>query len=381
MTPSSPSHALTVAAIYVLSGASRPLLMIQVLSAGIADPTCQLYMLFYYIGPAMVTFSLCCPSTNTSSTGTRSSTNSLSASSPEESNSTAGTGTTSNLILKASSIAIIDIMAQAMNYTGSTMAGPTIFAIIYSSVTIWTAFYSNIFLKRKLNLMQWMGIVLVFLGLTITAFDSIKVGENAFHGALLILVGSSMHALTYVLSESIMTEQRLSLQMNCSIQGLVACFIYLLWQLIYTRNHFDLIRIPMKQANTSTTKALVILFSLSLSNLVHATSFFYTLKYYPGGATSAGVMKGLQAVLVFVFSSVVYCRHELLIDAEMCFTWMKFISLVVVVSGVLMFAFGTDGSTTSTRRQHSNNGVISPRDRLPFDANKKGYRQIANIVV
>jgi hypothetical protein len=46
------------------------------------------------------------------------------------------------LVYAAMFIAMIYIIAQAMNYTGSTLAGPTVFAILYSSVGIWTALYT-----------------------------------------------------------------------------------------------------------------------------------------------------------------------------------------------------------------------------------------------
>ena len=36
-------------------------------------------------------------------------------------------------------IALWDISSTSLNYTGASLSGPTIFAIIYSSVTIWTA--------------------------------------------------------------------------------------------------------------------------------------------------------------------------------------------------------------------------------------------------
>jgi hypothetical protein len=36
-----------------------------------------------------------------------------------------------------------NILSTSMNYAGASFAGPTIFAIIYSSVTIWTAVFSH----------------------------------------------------------------------------------------------------------------------------------------------------------------------------------------------------------------------------------------------
>jgi len=48
-----------------------------------------------------------------------------------------------------------------MNYTGSTFCGPTIFAIVYSSVTTWRAFFSCMVRARSLNGIQGVEVVVV----------------------------------------------------------------------------------------------------------------------------------------------------------------------------------------------------------------------------
>jgi len=335
----SPSIYVTMAAafFYIISGVTQPLLMTLAKYAGIADPKCQLYMLFYYIGPAMVSLTISYDST----------------SSNDKPPSKAA-------IRNSALIAVIDIFAQAMNYTGSTLAGPTLFAIIYSSVTVWTALYSRLILQRFMTIYQWLGVIIVFLGLIVTVFNSTSYGKDVVNGSMLVFVGSSLHALTYVLSEIIMTRgtaatststhsNRLSVKMNCAVQGIVACVAYLLWQIIYTRQHFqESILEPMKVANTTYAYAIFILCTIAVSNLVHALTFFHTLKYFQGGATSAGVMKGLQAVLVFVVTSWFYCGR--LGGSEMCFTTLKFMSLVIVVGGVILYGSATSRSNLEHRK-------------------------------
>ena len=315
--------------------------MTVVKNAGLADPSCQIYMLFYYLGPAFVAFTLI-PYSRTR------------------------IGITQPLskwtILKSASIAIIDIFAQTLNYTGSTLSGPSIFSIIYSSVTIWTALYSRLLLARRQSCIQWTGIIVVFLGLVVTATNSVQFGPDTFRGAIMVMVGSSAHALTYVLSEIVMVKgETISSRQNCAIQGLVACFAYLLWQVFYTRPHFhDLVAEPMEEKGTSASGAIKLLLSLSASNFIHALSFFHTLKYYPGGATSTGVMKGLQAVLVFVFTSLVFCgRYG---SDEMCFSESKFASLCIVIGGVFLFGMASDAE-----------GCAEEKDVMPL---KEGYNPI-----
>jgi len=364
------ARVFAAAALYVLSGSTQPLLMTLVKQSGLGDPTCQLYMLFYYLGPALVSLRFCIPSSLRRTT-TDDSNNSRPSATPTRRRPSR------NAVLRSAGIASVDIVAQAMNYTGSTFCGPTIFAIIYSSVTIWTALFSRVILARTLNGVQWMGVCVVFSGLCITAWDSAALGEEVLKGAVLVFMGSTVHAMTYVLSEAIMTKkvtnegssgdnnnkhdsssddnEQLGVTENCAVQGLVACFVYLTWQCLYTLPRFqERIVQPAHASGTSLTRALLILGGIGGSNLIHALSFFYTLKCFPGGATSAGVMKGLQAVLVFVFTSVVYCDTSSSDGmGEMCFTKIKFVSLVVVVGGVLLFAIGTDAGR---KRSVANDG-------------------------
>lgn len=286
--------------------------------AGLADPNCQLYMLFYYFGPASVIFGLLRVREHNAPWPPKSA------------------------ILKACGIALFDIVATSMNYTGASLAGPTIFAIVYSSVTVWTAIFSRIFLGRSINIWQWVGVVTVFGGLTLTAIDSLQLGEDVMYGLVLVVFGSAMHALTYVFCEAIMAigEETLSILQNCAVQGIVACLAFLVWQIVYTAPRFDeKIWDPMQEAGTTVLQGLGILSVFAVVNLVHSITFYHTLLHFPGGATSAGVMKGLQAVLVFVFTDLAYCGRTG--GEEMCFTRAKFMSIVTVVGGVILFGVAT----------------------------------------
>jgi hypothetical protein len=258
--------------------------------------------------------------------------------------------------------------------------------------------------------------------LAITAFDSYTTGNSSsltgggeggganviFWGACLIMIGTSLHGLTYVYSEKIMImssytsysestlehdvvdkssngssrsnnkcnnnesvdeknhllqqatiirqqqkKEVISTRANCAIQGLVATILLFIWQLIYTLpNIQQLILTPMTLSNTSPSQAIMILGAITLSNLVHSLTFYVTLKYLPGGATSAGILKGLQAVLVFCFSSIFLCERDDVNDngdkgvvgqsqdEMMCWSTNKAISLFIVLCGIASYTRG-----------------------------------------
>lgn len=179
-SPNIPNQTVTLLflALYVLSGVCQPLLMTVLKEAGLADPKAQLYMVFYYFGPSLWIFTVM---GNTTQGGRLAAVHTVD---PWPSTWTC---------LKACVISSWDLLAQAMNYTGASLAGPTIFAIIYSSVTIWTALWARIFLHRQLNYTQWLSISMVFGGLTLSAADSLTLGPHVSRGTLLVLMGSAMH--------------------------------------------------------------------------------------------------------------------------------------------------------------------------------------------
>jgi len=95
---------LTLATLYVLSGVIQPLVMEIAKQAGLTDNKCQIYMFAYYLGTA----SVCLLARNEDRLSLKTT-------------------------IKTASVASIDIIAQTLNYTGMVYAGPTLFAIIYSS--------------------------------------------------------------------------------------------------------------------------------------------------------------------------------------------------------------------------------------------------------
>ncbi|CAB9521565.1 Transporter permease protein [Seminavis robusta] len=315
---------MIIVALYVLSGCSQPILMTVLRQAGLADSNCQVYMLFYYLGTASAIFTL-----------------------PH-----ASQWPSKRTMAKAAGIALWDICAQTMNYTGAALTGPTIFAIIYASVTIWAAIYSQVFLGRRMNTFQWCAVILVFGGLALTANDSVETGSTGIiHGLILVVAGSSMHGLFYVMSEAVMTtgtspQERLTVPQNCAVQGMTASACFAVWQFLYTLPHFEARLLePMQTAGTSLLQALFLLVIFGAVSFVHSITFYHTLRHLPGGSTSAGVFKGLQAVLVFVFTHAIFCHR--VGGPEMCFTQIKLFSLVTVAGGVAWY-----GHATSKIKQH-----------------------------
>jgi hypothetical protein len=138
-----------------------------------------------------------------------------------------------------------------------------------------------------------------------------------------------------------MGSERLTVSQNAAIQGFVAYFCLFIWQLGYTYARFDmLIRDPMRAAGTTFFTASMLFSAFALASLVHSYAFYYTLRHHPGGATGTGILKGLQAVLVFLATHLFYCGR--VGGNEMCLSSTKSLSLVTVVFGVALFGVASE---------------------------------------
>eukprot|EP00439_Symbiodinium_sp_Y106_P008903 s253_g1.t1 len=309
---------------YVASGVSQPLLMSELRRAGLGDPRCQLYMVPYYAGMAC---------TGLLHFFSKSKAATASFSLPQ--------------LATCAGVALFGICAQSLNWTGNMLAGSSIFAVIYASVTIWSAVLSRLLLERVLTQCQWLSIFAVFSGLAVTGVDARSTGESIFLGTCMIGAGTVLHATCHVLSEMVSVRgARIPAHLNASIQGLTGCAVVGAWQLTFTTSHWSRITEPMAEVGTSWLEASLLLAAVALGNFVHAGTFFYLLTRV--GAVSTGVAKALQGVAVFALSHLLYCRQ----DASQCFSPAKGLSLLIVTAGVVSYIRGCPDSLTQAFSSH-----------------------------
>eukprot|EP00494_Astrolonche_serrata_P023773 UN24031 len=120
-------------------------------------------------------------------------------------------------------------------YGGNLLAGSIIYTVVYSSVTLWTAVLSIIFLKRRLTLGQWIGCVLVTAGIGVTAFQSSELGKSVFVGTMLLLGGTALHSFSYILSDYLFNlPNPVPEDLLCSLNGIGGLILYMIWICAYT---------------------------------------------------------------------------------------------------------------------------------------------------
>jgi len=112
-----------------------------------------------------------------------------------------------------SALALYDVISQALCMIGLVYAGSSIYIVIYSSTTVFAAMWSKLILLKTLNNQQWIGICIMVFGLGITALEDLEGGSSIFTpanitihhddliGICCVLIGASIHALTWILIE------------------------------------------------------------------------------------------------------------------------------------------------------------------------------------
>ena len=81
--------------------------------------------------------------------------------------------------------------------------GSGLFQVAFSSVAVFSALYSRVFLKTYISSVQWLGITIVTVGLVISPLSSNTTGASPVTGILLTLLGAQFYAVSYIVNEFI----------------------------------------------------------------------------------------------------------------------------------------------------------------------------------
>ena len=81
--------------------------------------------------------------------------------------------------------------------------GSGLFQVAFSSVAIFSAIYSRVFLKTYVSSLQWLGILVVTVGLVVSPLSSSTQGKSPVKGILLTLLGAQFYSISYIVNEAI----------------------------------------------------------------------------------------------------------------------------------------------------------------------------------
>lgn len=248
-------------------------------------------------------------------------------------------------------LAAVDLLSGVCITFGLLSVGGGTYVVIYSSVTAWTALLSWVVLRKPLSKRQVSAVALLCAGLALNTFshaapedaDTHAAGNHAEHsaasslqfavGVVVLLAGSVLHSLMFVLSELLLQRAgpAYSSWTLCAEMGRIEAVALVCWNVL-------LVVTSSVDAPASGVWEWLPLLALTACNAVHAASFFLLLGAL--GSVSSAMMKGAQMVAVWIVAAALFCDKE----HSQCFTPPKAASVAVVVVALVAYAKAPGGT-------------------------------------
>eukprot|EP00920_Eleutheroschizon_duboscqi_P029938 GHVT01072632.1.p1 GENE.GHVT01072632.1~~GHVT01072632.1.p1 ORF type:complete len:368 (+),score=92.26 GHVT01072632.1:601-1704(+) len=162
--------------------------------------------------------------------------------------------------------------------------------------------------------------------------------NEEFVGALLVLVSTVLHALTFVINEKFLTSHDKPIDGPTLVymMGLLNSSLLFGWMIVWTFPRWDVLIVRrMAEADGRVDHVVFLMLGIFACGLVHSATLWYILKTL--GAVSTGVLKGVKTASVFVLSHIFFCP----LQGPACFTPMKSVCAVVCVAGVTLYSVAT----------------------------------------
>ncbi|RKP02768.1 hypothetical protein CXG81DRAFT_24556 [Caulochytrium protostelioides] len=283
-------------------------------------------------------------------------------------------------------VAVLDVLGNTVLTVGLFFIGSGLYQVLYASVIVFTAVMARVGLGKRLAPAQWAAVWVITVGLGVSALGKPLHGTApaapaaaAVHGMpavgpapppgkllaglpssaekaaaaaaatmaspavparladpsgttqlgiAITLLGTAIYASVYNLNEYLMTRgpSLTTPRRQCRLVGLYASGMLIALMVCFS--------VPSLAALPLSDPTVLLLYAmLVLSALGHNLTYFQLLEHTGGVAT--GILQALRAVLVFGMSHGAFCHR----DAAQCFTPSKGAATVLVVCGVLGFAF------------------------------------------
>ncbi|KAK8833597.1 hypothetical protein WA577_001530, partial [Blastocystis sp. JDR] len=240
--------------------------------------------------------------------------------------------------------ALLDIMGYVIRTIGMVYCGSGLFQVAFSSVAIFSAVYSRIFLKTNVSAIQWLGIAIVTSGLIVSPLSSNSQGKSPVTGILLTLLGAQFYSISYIVNEAITRiPGNKGTKEICKQVGVINTMICCVVILIDTiPNRAKLIYEPIARTHTNLSSVFVATFVYVISHIIHS----YALYSVQGalGAIWTGLLQCIRACVVFFTSGYLYCAS----DPNQCITWSKIVATILVTCGIAIFTYGKRQNTAES---------------------------------
>ena len=136
--------------------------------------------------------------------------------------------------------ALCDSCATTAMYVGLTLTDASSFQMLRGSVVIFTGFLSMFWLKRKLVIYNWIGMVLVLIGLLFVGLSGFFAGsggagaKNPILGDAIIIAAQVIVAIQMVLEEKLMSKYDVPVLCAVGWEGVFGMFYMVGFSFLFT---------------------------------------------------------------------------------------------------------------------------------------------------
>lgn len=236
--------------------------------------------------------------------------------------------------MKICVISMLDIFNQLLKKVGLIFAGSSLYIIVDSCTLIFTAIWRRLLLKRKINKVELLGILLISSGIAAKSNNlKIEISKDEILGSLLVFISNIIMGLTFVLNEKYMHEEMEGPNIVC-IMGICCFSLVFLWTCIWTLPNFDeLIIQNIRKKNGNVNIILFSFLLLFIFNFITSSTLWYIMKL--NGSLAVGSLKGLKVAIICIFSHIFFCKH----DPKQCLNFCSALSVCLCVLGVTIYTY------------------------------------------
>ncbi|XP_017759386.1 PREDICTED: solute carrier family 35 member F6 [Eufriesea mexicana] len=232
--------------------------------------------------------------------------------------------------------ALCDTCATSIMYVGLTMTYPSSFQMFRGAVIVFTAVLSVGFLNRKLGSREWIGIMMVIIGLALVGLSDITMDKSNINknsiltGDLLIICAQVLTAIQMVVEEKFVVEQNIPALLAVGWEGIfgfiIICILMIPLNFIHAPPPFA----DNSRGTLEATKDAFIQIGNSGHLLMAITGISFSIAFFNFAGIS--VTKEMNATSRMILDSI---RTIIIWAVSLVFSWQEFHYLQLIGFSVL----------------------------------------------
>jgi len=246
-------------------------------------------------------------------------------------------------------ISLIDIFANVISTFGMFLIGSGIYQVIHSAIVVFTAILSRVFLNKKFTIQQWLSLIVITSGLSLSAIggSSNATGVMGTIGISITIFGTICYAVIYVLNERILKDEDGPTATQHSVWvGTCSATITFVYISFFVFPKLDMKKSMMNAPlypNSPVINIILAYVSLVLSHFLHSYTYFVLL----------GKRVLLQLVLLTLFVPYLSFSLVLLFTVVMMSVNVSLVQRLLLVSLSLLVFYYIQSSLPKHKKNNS----------------------------